>query len=277
LFVYCCCCCRQWSLILTDIVLSINQSCAVCNDVYSEPLKWFECDHSFCRKCVSITLTSGHRHCPLCRQYIPNDVGIHELVVDTQLQSKLDALLVRCRWGMKLLHTMQASPAAGASPDLLASSTDGSPSTPRSANTYASTISMASPPALLSSPPLRSLLSSTHNNQQLSESDDSFLASSPGPSWRPEARLLTPDSPQLRHALVSWVPDPEGCPLTLQASQLEQHHQECPHALVICRFPGCNLVMKRSEIHHHQSQDCPFAPIPCTNCDKTFPRASAQV
>jgi hypothetical protein len=191
-------------------------------------MKWYDCQHSFCTKCIAQTLTSGHRHCPLCRQFIPHDIGINELDIDTDMMRKLEALTVRCRWGLRLSQQPASSSPIHAHP--------------------------------------------ADSEQHLF----SPATSSPGPSWRPDARLLTPDSPQL--AIAKWVPDPiDGCPTTLPLSQLRQHLLDCSFAPVRCTYQGCGRILTRKSITKHQADECPFVPTPCKYCQQSHPRGSIQV
>ncbi|ORY43432.1 WD40 repeat-like protein [Rhizoclosmatium globosum] len=65
--------------------------CAICQDVYQDPLISALCNHSFCTKCITESLRV-EPHCPLCRKY----VHVSDLHSNLVLKSLTDELPVFC-------------------------------------------------------------------------------------------------------------------------------------------------------------------------------------
>ncbi|KND01068.1 uncharacterized protein SPPG_04159 [Spizellomyces punctatus DAOM BR117] len=44
-------------------------TCAICSDIYTNPVKLPQCPHIFCKECLEHTLQSCARKCPLCNRF----------------------------------------------------------------------------------------------------------------------------------------------------------------------------------------------------------------
>ncbi|KAJ3021585.1 UNVERIFIED_CONTAM: E3 ubiquitin-protein ligase traf7 [Siphonaria sp. JEL0065] len=65
--------------------------CAICQDVFHDPLISVVCNHSFCNKCITESLRL-EAHCPLCRKYL----HASDLHTNLVLKSITDELTVYC-------------------------------------------------------------------------------------------------------------------------------------------------------------------------------------
>ena len=77
--------------------------CAVCIDVLSEPVSLPACGHTFCRACVASVLArpAAQRKCPNCRKDVARSVAAAALPLTWSVDAAVDALRVRCRFGVK--------------------------------------------------------------------------------------------------------------------------------------------------------------------------------
>ena len=77
--------------------------CAVCLDVLSAPVSLPACGHTYCRACVASILAkpAAQRKCPTCRSDISRGVVAAALPLNWIVKAQIDALCVRCRFGVK--------------------------------------------------------------------------------------------------------------------------------------------------------------------------------
>ena len=77
--------------------------CAVCLDVLSAPVSLPACGHTYCRACVAFILAkpAAQRKCPTCRSDISRGVVAAALPLNWIVKAQIDALCVRCRFGVK--------------------------------------------------------------------------------------------------------------------------------------------------------------------------------
>ena len=77
--------------------------CAVCLDVLSAPVSLPACGHTYCRACVASILAkpAAQRKCPTCRSDISRVVVAAALPLNWLAKAQIDALRVRCRFGVK--------------------------------------------------------------------------------------------------------------------------------------------------------------------------------
>ena len=67
--------------------------CTICSEVLEDPLETQNCQHAFCKSCITTWLTT-HSTCPLCRQGIGGHSGLRQL--HRIWREKLYSLKVRC-------------------------------------------------------------------------------------------------------------------------------------------------------------------------------------
>lgn len=221
---------------LEDFFVTIPEwaVCSVCSELYDCPVSWPNCDHTFCKTCVTRILNYGHRECPLCRGLLPNEFGFDELVVSNRMASAILLLPVRCRWGI----TSKRSPHA-------------TPSTLRSSPSSSSMASLSQ----LSFGQVSSSVGSVGSERASSISSlEQYMRELPEPKWAPRA-------------------DEEGCLDIVPLSSLPNHLLTCEHAPVRCTFRGCRKIVKRKDIEAHQS-DCPYKTAQCEYCMRDFTRAT---
>ena len=72
-------------------------SCAVCHNVFTDPVNVHPCGHVFCRACALACAARQPSTCPSCRS--PFDV--HSLAPSILARNALDDLRLRCRFGVK--------------------------------------------------------------------------------------------------------------------------------------------------------------------------------
>ncbi|KAI9329600.1 WD40-repeat-containing domain protein [Obelidium mucronatum] len=65
--------------------------CAICQDVFQDPLISIVCNHSFCAKCITESLRL-EAHCPLCRKYLQ----ANDLHTNLVLKGITDELVAYC-------------------------------------------------------------------------------------------------------------------------------------------------------------------------------------
>ena len=77
--------------------------CAVCLDVLSAPVSLPACGHTYCRACVASILAkpAAQRKCPTCRSDVSRGVVAAALPLNWLAKAQIDALRVRCRFGVK--------------------------------------------------------------------------------------------------------------------------------------------------------------------------------
>ena len=77
--------------------------CAVCLDVLSAPVSLPACGHTYCRACVATisAKSAAQRKCPTCRSDISRGVVAAALPLNWVVKATVDALRVRCRFGVK--------------------------------------------------------------------------------------------------------------------------------------------------------------------------------
>jgi hypothetical protein len=246
---------------LDDKILNAPEwsTCAVCNDIYKNPVRWKGCEHSFCRQCCHSLLCFGHRHCPLCRRFLPNDCGIDDLTPNVGLVEQLSRLPARCRWAFRATRSTRTALA-------LASSLPDTVDALRSRN-------------FSESPDSGSLLGSSSSSTMF----ESFVAMNspvliPAPS---RSVSLTPGSLSKSLTISSvdelptsqWQLDPEGCMEIFELGLLQHHEITCGHKLVPCENRGCGRMFKASVSSQH-AQECPFGFASCSSCLNKFPRGS---
>ena len=77
--------------------------CVVCLDVLSAPVSLPACGHTYCRACVASVLAkpAAQRKCPTCRSDVSRGVFAAALPLNWIVKATVDALRVRCRFGVK--------------------------------------------------------------------------------------------------------------------------------------------------------------------------------
>ena len=77
--------------------------CTVCLDVLSAPVSLPACGHTYCRACVATILAkpAAQRKCPTCRRDVSRGVVAAVLPLNWVVKATVDALRVRCRFGLK--------------------------------------------------------------------------------------------------------------------------------------------------------------------------------
>eukprot|EP01122_Echinamoeba_exundans_P010957 TRINITY_DN4213_c0_g1_i1.p1 TRINITY_DN4213_c0_g1~~TRINITY_DN4213_c0_g1_i1.p1 ORF type:complete len:557 (-),score=53.41 TRINITY_DN4213_c0_g1_i1:584-2254(-) len=231
-------------------------NCAVCNDIYKNPVRWKGCEHSFCRQCCHSLLCFGHRHCPLCRRFLPNDCGIDDLAPNVGLVEQLSQLPARCRWAFRATRSTKISHLA------LASSLPDTVDSLRSRN-------------FSDSPESGSLVGSSGTMFE------SFVAMN-SPTVIPRSTSMTTPGSLSKSLTISsvdelptsqWQLDPDGCMEVLQLGQLQHHEITCGHKLVPCENRGCGRMFKANSLMQHR-EECPFGFATCSSCQNKFPRGS---
>ena len=68
--------------------------CSICTDVIKDPVQT-NCEHSFCRECITTWLEGGQRICPEDRQ----ELYLNDLKPPNRLTKQLlNNLIVRCKY-----------------------------------------------------------------------------------------------------------------------------------------------------------------------------------
>lgn len=233
--------------------------CAVCSEVYKNPVRWQGCDHSFCRGCCQSLLTFGHRHCPLCRRFLPNDCGIDDLIPNVALVNELSRLPARCKWAFRASSLSRRTAVLGSSlPDTVVNSLRVRPQQD------------PSDCAVLFSPAASTLFDSyMHINSPVLLSSRTTAHSPPPTSL---SKSLTISSVEDLPTSL-WQLDPDGCAEVLQIATVQQHELSCSHKLIPCENRGCGRLVKALHAVQHRAE-CPFGSDPCSSCRQLFPRGS---
>lgn len=224
---------------LEDFFVTIPEwaVCSICSELFDCPVTWPNCDHTFCKACVTRILNYGHRECPLCRGVLPNDFGFDDLAASERMTSAVLLLPVRCRWGITSKRGPHAAPA-----------------TLRSSPSSSSMASLSQ----FSIGPSSSSLGSVGSERASSISSlDAYMRELPEPKWMPRA-------------------DFGGCPDIVPLSSLPSHLLTCPHAPTRCLHTGCRKILKRMDIDAHQTE-CPHKSAQCEHCHADFTRATLQL
>jgi hypothetical protein len=228
---------------LEDFLVTLPEwsVCAICSEMFDEPVQWPACDHTFCKACVTRIMTYGHRECPLCRGGVPNDFGFEDLQPSQRMVSAMLLLPVRCRWGL-CSKTRRSS----SSSDLGSTTMDSS--------SEATTSGQASSFGQLSFGPLSGSIGSIGSERSGSVSSlEAYMRDYPESPWTPRE-------------------DGYGCEEIFPLASLSSHLETCPFAPVICLFTGCRKTFPRSEIEAHQ-EECPHKPVDCPHCKSSQPTA----
>lgn len=273
---------REWPS-LEDFFVTVPEwaNCSICSDLFDEPVQWPNCEHTFCKSCVTRLLTYGHRECPMCRGVLPNEIGFGDLQHAVRMSSALLLLPVRCRWGLAAIRSSRAH-----------SISVGGDALEHSSSTISSSVN-ASQSARLHSEASHFTLSAHHGHSTpissglaASGSDNGGGASSFsfGGSLESSGGLSSSMSSvehYLQHATRSraevtrWIPreDAQSCPEFVPLSSLREHMMTCPFAPARCLHAGCHQLFLRSEIEKHQSE-CAHRPVSCTSCAQTLAKSS---
>ena len=75
--------------------------CSLCLDLFEDPVSLASCGHTFCRQCALDTLKQK-RECPLDRKPCTGrGAGASLFNPNFTAKAGIDALRVRCRWGLR--------------------------------------------------------------------------------------------------------------------------------------------------------------------------------
>ena len=62
-----------------------------------------------------------------------------------------------------------------------------------------------------------------------------------------------------------------GCDEVLELGTLQTHVQDCDFMPVSCSNEGCDKIVNKRDIKHHESELCQFRTTTCDDCGKKMP------
>lgn len=275
---------REWPT-LEEFFITVPEwaNCSICSDLFDEPVQWPNCEHTFCKACVTRLLTYGHRECPMCRGVLPNDVGFADLQHAVRMSSALLLLPVRCRWGLAAIRSSRgkAITTTDSAGDALENSSSSS--------------IVSSSTSAMNQAQLQTESSKLHHSNIENASQGGTGANTPisnngifGPSGSFDSNSagglsssMSSVEQYLQHALkqrgeyTQWIPreDSQGCPEFVPLSSLREHMTSCQYAPARCLHSGCGLLFLRSDIETHQ-RECAHRPVQCPSCNDTLSKSS---
>jgi len=231
--------------------------CNVCSEILKHPLKWIQCEHSFCKDCIYNLIKYEHHECPVCLRGLPKNFKIQDFEKDDNLIRRIGKLKARCRWSLKLKRTRKKKEhnltgSLGSLPNV----NDCQSPTIQSFEEYLLHYSVRN--WVIDKNGCKDIIKLSNLVQHHLECKYRPVickhkdCNSRIPYYRLEEHMTD---------CIYQIIQCENCLDSFPLHEKELHIQQCPKEGIQCRL--CHSTVQRQDINHHIQTDCPIKIIPC--------------
>src|SRR6266487_4502760 len=72
-----------------------NLICSICAGVFEDPVQ-LDCDHTFCKRCISSWFKRNHNTCPIDRNFVPKSMQRNLKSATRTVKNIINGLKVKC-------------------------------------------------------------------------------------------------------------------------------------------------------------------------------------